>query len=180
MCTRVRSKPRALWRNENFQSRNPILRIRCSPQRANRLNRDDPGERSEHTSPVSRIITLFRSKPRARARTFPFARYSAQFLFDPPIHCFSSVGSAYFLSAEKLTASRVLFPTSETISRRRVDRSDCANLHPRLCPAPRPKILPRERYAAVSRCFYQAFYSAYFRGSGLFIVPSWSFSPRVG
>lgn len=90
----ARSKLRCSELQEFRESRNPILQIQRS-LRSDRLNRDNPGERSEHTSPVSRIITLFRSKPRYRPR----ARYSAQFLFDPST-VFLSVRSTYFLSTE--------------------------------------------------------------------------------
>lgn len=79
---------------EKFQGRKPACPNPPFPY--DRLNRDNPGERSEHTSPVSGIITLFRSKPRYRS----LARYSTQFLLDLPVDCFLSARSAYFLSAE--------------------------------------------------------------------------------
>lgn len=108
----------ALQRTQEFrESRNPIHQIRRS-LRSDRLNRDNPGERSEHTSPVSRIITLFRPKPRYRSparslfRAIPL-RSLFSFQFDP----------SYFPSVE-IHRSESFFLTSETISRCRVDRSD--------------------------------------------------------
>lgn len=64
---------------------------------SDRLNRDDSGERSEHTSPVSGIITLFRSKQRysvarLRSRAIPLRSPGRPF----PL----LVRSAYFLSAK--------------------------------------------------------------------------------
>jgi len=86
-ATRVRN---CVVANSEFrESRDPTLQIQRS-LRSDRLNRDNPGERSEHTSPVSRIITLFRSKPRYRPLAIPRNSSSIPRLFSfSSIHVFS-------------------------------------------------------------------------------------------
>lgn len=62
------------------------------PPRSDRFNRDNPGERSEHTSPIPGIITLFRSEPRYPVPSLPVSSRNSS--SDPPIDCFPLVRSA--------------------------------------------------------------------------------------
>lgn len=69
-ATHVRNSDIArISRKSKLDSPNPTF-----PPRSGRLNRDNPSERSEHASPVSGIITLFRSKPRYRSLAPSLAR----------------------------------------------------------------------------------------------------------
>lgn len=79
------------WRcSENFEKVETRFAKSDIPSRSDRLNRDNPSERSEHTSPVSGIITLFRSKPRYRS---PRLLFRAIPLRSSPIDCFPLVRS---------------------------------------------------------------------------------------
>lgn len=121
------------WRySENFEKVETRFAKSDIPSRSDRLNRDNPSERSEHTSPVSGIITLFRSKPRYRSPCLLFRAIPRR---SSPIDCFPLVRSPRSFSPLKLTAASPFFSTSETISPCRIDRSDFPDLLP-LPPVP--------------------------------------------
>lgn len=153
--------------DREFRARveNAFSRIRLDVP-YDRLNRDNPGERSEHTSPVSGIITLFRSKPRYRSRSL---------LRAIPLRslrrlCFLLLRSAYFLSAgthhrESFFPRRKQFRAVEPIDR-------ISNLLARLS---RPRSSARTLRSYVSLLLPGILFRVLLRGSSLFIVLLYSF-----